>query len=44
MGLRNLVEKAIRHQARRIINEGNLNRKTLMLIKKEDLAGEDEHL
>ncbi|MDI3547602.1 MAG: stage sporulation protein [Halanaerobiales bacterium] len=38
--VRNLVERAIRHQARRILQQGNLNRRTLITIKKEDLAGE----
>lgn len=38
--VRNLVERAIRHQARRILQQGNLNRRTLITIKREDLAGE----
>ncbi len=38
--VRNLVEKAIRHQAGRILKEKVVNRKTLMTINKEDLAGE----
>ncbi len=37
--VRNLVEKAIRHQAGRVLKEKVVNRKTLMIINKEDLAG-----
>jgi len=36
--VRNLVEKSIRQQARRIINKNNISRKDLMTIKIEDLA------
>jgi stage V sporulation protein K len=39
--VRNLVERSIRHQAQRVVNSSQINRQSLMYIKKEDLIGEE---
>ena len=39
--IRNLVERSIRHQAKRLINNGKINRDNLLYIKKADLPGEE---
>lgn len=39
--VRNLVERSIRHHAKRIINNNNINKRNLMYITKEDLYWEE---
>ncbi|HHW06505.1 MAG TPA: AAA family ATPase [Clostridia bacterium] len=39
--VRNMIEKAIRRQAVRLVNQPRLTREELMMIRKSDLAGEN---